>query len=67
MPNDASSIAYTSGYLDFWLEAARKAKDSEELRAMVTEAYPDTIDALGDFILGNSSKIAMGEEPRWEE
>lgn len=67
MPNDASSIAYTMGYLDFWLAATRKAKNSAELRAMVSEAYPDTIDALGDFILGNSSKVAMGEEPRWEE
>lgn len=67
MPNDASSIAYTSGYLDFWLATTRKAKNSAELRAMVAEAYPDTIDALGDFILGNSSKVAMGEEPRWTE
>lgn len=67
MPNDASSIAYTIGYLDFWLAATRKAKNSAELRAMVSKAYPETIDALGDFILGNSSKVAMGEEPRWVE
>lgn len=67
MPNDASSIAYTKGYLDFWLDATKKAKNSAELRAIVSEAYPETIDALGDFILGNSSKVAMGEEPRWVE
>ena len=34
---------------------------------MTVEAYPDSIDVLGDFLLGNSSKVSMGEEPRWEE
>ncbi len=67
MPNDASSLAYTGGFIEFWLDATRKAKNSEELRAMVIEQYPDSIDVLGDFLLGNSSKVAMGEEPRWEE
>ena len=67
MPNDASSLAYTGGFIDFWLDATRKAKNSEELRAMVEEAYPDSIDVLDGFLLVNSSKVAMGEEPRWEE
>ena len=34
---------------------------------MVEEAYPDSIDVLDGFLLVNSSKVAMGEEPRWEE
>ncbi|WP_375211325.1 SLBB domain-containing protein, partial [Hyphococcus sp.] len=67
MPNDASSLAYTAGFIDFWLDATRKAKNSEELRAMVEAAYPDSIDVLDGFLLVNSSKVAMGEEPRWEE
>ena len=67
MPNDASSLAYSRGYIDFWLDATKKAKNSEDLRAMVKAAYPDSIDVLGDFLLGNSSKVAMGEEPRWVE
>lgn len=67
LPHDASSLAYSRGYIDFWLGAARKAKNSAELRAMTVEAYPDSIDVLGDFLLGNSSKVSMGEEPRWEE
>lgn len=66
-PNDASSLTYSRGYIDFWLKESRRAKNSEELRASVKAAYPDSVDALGDFILGNSSKITMGEEPRWTE
>lgn len=66
-PNDASSLAYSRGYIDFWLKESKRAKNSEELRARVKAAYPDSVDALGDFILGNSSKITMGEEPRWTE
>ena len=30
-------------------------------------AAPLTIDVLDHFILGNSSKVAMGELPRWQE
>ncbi len=67
MPNDTSSLAYSRGYVDFWLKESRRAKNSEDLRARVKAAYPESIDALGDFILGNSSKITMGEEPRWTE
>jgi glyoxylase-like metal-dependent hydrolase (beta-lactamase superfamily II) len=67
LAHDATSIAYTRGYIDFWLGASRKAKNSAELRAMAVEAYPDSIDVLGDFLLGNSSKVTMGEKPRWEE
>lgn len=66
-PNDASSLAYSRGYIDFWLKESKRAKNSEELRARVKAAYPDSVDALGDFILGNSSKITMGEAPRWTE
>jgi len=67
LPNDASALTYSRGYIDFWLTSAKKAKNSEALRAMVVEQYPDSIDALGDFLLGNSSKVTMGEEKRWEE
>ena len=67
LANDPSSLAYSRGYIDFWLEASRKAKNSEDLRAMIMEQYPDSIDVLGDFLLGNSSKVTMGEEPRWTE
>ena len=67
LPNDPSSLAYSRGYIDFWLNESKRAKNSEELRARVKEAYPESIDARGDFLLGNSSKVTMGEEPRWTE
>ena len=67
LPNDPSSLAYSRGYIDFWLNESKRAKNSEELRARVKAAYPRSIDALGDFLLGNSSKVTMGEEPRWTE
>jgi glyoxylase-like metal-dependent hydrolase (beta-lactamase superfamily II) len=67
LPNDRSSIVFSRAYIDFWLDASEAAADSAELRRMVQEYFPDAIDALGDFILGNSSRVAMGEMPRWEE
>ncbi|MBC2778952.1 MBL fold metallo-hydrolase [Parasphingopyxis marina] len=67
LPNDASSLIFSRDYIAFWLGAMEQAENSTELRAMVEQRFPDAIDALGDFILGNSSRISMGEEPRWEE
>ena len=67
MPNDVSSISYSRGYVDTWLKLARQSKDSAELRAKIQAAYPDSVDVLGDFLLGNSSKITKGEAPRWTE
>ncbi|MEZ5893309.1 MAG: MBL fold metallo-hydrolase [Parvularculaceae bacterium] len=67
LPNDASGLAFSRGYIDFWLDASKKAKNSADLRARVAAQYPDAVDVLGDFLLGNSSKITMGEEPRWKE
>jgi glyoxylase-like metal-dependent hydrolase (beta-lactamase superfamily II) len=67
LPNDASSLAYSRGYINFWLREMRRARNSEDLRRRVNAAYPNSIDALGDFLLGNSSRVSMREMPRWEE
>jgi glyoxylase-like metal-dependent hydrolase (beta-lactamase superfamily II) len=67
MPNDTSSLQFSKEYLDFWLQASLEAEDSAALRAAVEARFPDTIDALGDFILGNSSTVTMGEQPAWQE
>lgn len=67
LPHDASSLAFSRGYIDFWLDAMARAEDSADLRRMTVEAYPEAIDVLGDFLLGNSSRVSMGEEPRWTE
>lgn len=60
-------LAFSQRYLERWPKLVAQAKDSAELRALVQAEFPDTIDALDDFILGNSSKVAMGEEPKWQE
>ena len=65
--NDTSAITFTRDYIDFWLKASAEAKDSAGLRAAVQKHFPDTIDVLDDFILGNSSRVTMGEEPAWTE
>ena len=67
LPNDTSALTFTRDYIDFWLEAAAQAKDSAGLRAAVQQHFPDTVDVLDDFILGNSSRVMMGEEPAWTE
>lgn len=67
LPNDGSALAFTRRYLAEWPVLVSRAKDSAELRQLVQASFPSTVDELDDFILGNSSKVAMGEEPKWEE
>ncbi|BBC74263.1 conserved hypothetical protein [Altererythrobacter sp. B11] len=67
MTDTPDGIAFSRHYLERWQALARQAKSSEELRTLVQAEFPDTIDALGDFILGTSSKVATGEEPKWQE
>jgi glyoxylase-like metal-dependent hydrolase (beta-lactamase superfamily II) len=67
LPNDASALAFTRRYLAEWPVLVSRAKDSAELRELVQASFPTTVDELDDFILGNSSKVAMGEEPKWVE
>jgi glyoxylase-like metal-dependent hydrolase (beta-lactamase superfamily II) len=67
MPDDASAIAYTRRYLQVFESAVGSSKTSAELRAKIQAAFPDTIDVFDDFLLGNSSKVALGEAPRWQE
>ena len=62
-----SSLAYTKKYLDTFERAVAKSKDSAQLRASIQAAFPNTIDVFDDFLLGNSSKVAMGEMPIWQE
>lgn len=60
-------IAFSQRYLAAWTRIAGQARDSAQMRTMIQAEFPDTVDALGDFILGNSSKVAKGEEPKWQE
>lgn len=65
--NDMSGIEFSQRYLDEWPRLIAASEDSADLQARVKKAFPNAQDELDDFILGNSSKVAMGEEPKWEE
>jgi glyoxylase-like metal-dependent hydrolase (beta-lactamase superfamily II) len=67
LPDDVRSLAYTKKYLETFERAVAKSKDSAALAASIRQAFPQTIDVIGDFLLGNSSKVAMGEMPIWRE
>ncbi len=67
LPDDASALTYTKNYLVRFEKAVAESKSSAELRAKVNAAFPQTIDLLGDFLLGNSSRVAMREDPPWQE
>ncbi|MEY4762114.1 MAG: hypothetical protein RLZZ200_1970 [Pseudomonadota bacterium] len=67
LPDDTSSLTYTKNYLVRFEKAVAESKNSAELRAKVNAAFPQTIDLLGDFLLGNSSRVAMREDPPWQE
>jgi glyoxylase-like metal-dependent hydrolase (beta-lactamase superfamily II) len=66
LPDDASAIAYTRRYLQVFEQAVSTSKTSAELSAKVRAAFPNTIDWM-DFLLSNSSKVALGEMPPWQE
>lgn len=67
LPDDVSSIDYTRRYLQVFEQAVGSSKTSTELREKITAAFPNSIDFFGDFLLGNSSKVALGEMPPWQE
>jgi glyoxylase-like metal-dependent hydrolase (beta-lactamase superfamily II) len=67
LSNDISGIAFTRRYLAAWPGLVAEAKDAKDLQARVQAAFPDAIDVLDGFILVNSSEVAKGEQPRWEE
>lgn len=67
LADDTSAVSYTRTYLAGFERAIGESKNSAELRAKITAAFPATIDWNGDFLLGNSSRVAMGEDPPWAE
>jgi hypothetical protein len=67
LPDDASAIAYSRKYLEVFEKNVASSKTSAQLAAAMRTALPQTIDVFHDFLLGNSSKVAMGEMPPWQE
>ena len=67
LADDTSPLAYTRRYLEVFDQSVRSSQNSAELRAKINRAFPNTIDVLDNFLLGNSSQVAMGEMPPWKE
>jgi len=67
LPNDASGLDYTRRYIAAWPGLVAAAKDGKDLMRRVEAAFPDSIDVLGGFLLGNSATVAKGEQPKWRE
>jgi len=67
LPNDMTGIEFTRAYIAAWPRLVAASKDSKDLQARVQAEFPDAIDVLDGFLLINSSEVAKGEQPRWEE
>ena len=67
LTNDASGLEFTRRYIAEWPKLVNASKDSADLRARVKKAFPEAVDVLGDFLLGNASRVAMGEQAAWTE
>jgi glyoxylase-like metal-dependent hydrolase (beta-lactamase superfamily II) len=67
LPHDLSGLEFSRRYIGAWPKLVAQSKDSADLSARVQRAFPQAIDVFGDFLLGNSSKVAMGEQERWQE
>jgi glyoxylase-like metal-dependent hydrolase (beta-lactamase superfamily II) len=67
LPDDASGLVFTAAYLDAWPQLIAASSNAADLRERVAARFPTTIDVLDDFILKNSSEVAMGEQPVWTE
>ncbi len=67
LADDASSITYTQHYLSAFEHAVASSRSSADLRAKIRAEFPGSRDVFDDFLLGKSSKVAMGETPPWQE
>ncbi len=65
--DEPAAISFSQRYLAAWQRLAPAAENSAALRTAIEAEFPDTVDALDDFILGNSSQVATGETPKWQE
>jgi glyoxylase-like metal-dependent hydrolase (beta-lactamase superfamily II) len=67
LPDDASAIDFTRRYLQVFEQSVGSSKTSAELSRKIQAAFPNTVDVFGDFLLPNSTKVALGEMPPWQE
>jgi glyoxylase-like metal-dependent hydrolase (beta-lactamase superfamily II) len=66
-PQSPAALQFTRDYLLTFDRLAGKTKSSGEFAASMQAAFPQARDVLGGFILPNSSKVAVGETPPWDE
>lgn len=67
LPDDASGLEFTRRYIAEWPKLVAASKNSADLAERVKKAFPDAVDVLGDFLLGNSSRVAKREQAAWTE
>jgi glyoxylase-like metal-dependent hydrolase (beta-lactamase superfamily II) len=67
LPFDAAALAFTRLYIAEWPRLVAASKDSKDLRARVKARFPQAEEALDEFGLVTSARVAMGEEKKWEE
>jgi glyoxylase-like metal-dependent hydrolase (beta-lactamase superfamily II) len=67
LADDVSGLEFTRKYLATFERAVGSSKDSAELARKIRAAFPNAIDVFGDFLVGTSTKVAMGEIPPWQE
>jgi len=66
-PHDPGSIAFTRDYLKAFEAGIKTSRNSAELANRMRAAFPRAQDVLGGFLLSNSTQVAMGEAPPWDE
>ena len=64
---DPAALTFTRDYIRVFGEEAAKSKTSAQLAARMRAAFPKAKDVLGGFLLGNSSKVGVGEMAPWDE
>lgn len=67
LPDDAAGLAFSRRYLAAWPGLVRGSRDAKDMAARVNAAFPGTIDVLDGFLLVNSTRVAKGEQPPWQE
>ena len=67
LPDDASGLEFTRRYIAEWPKLVSASTSSADLAERVKKTFPDAVDVLGDFLLGNSSRVAKGEQAAWTE
>lgn len=67
LADDSMAIAWTRQYIKTFAKEAQNAKTSKQLATAMRRHYPNAKDFAGDFILGLSSQVGVGEIEPWDE